>query len=383
MNLLAGLKLFCVSTLLTAVFPPLAHALDRTVLIGYAAPMSGVSAAAGPALVQAAEIAIDDLNLQAIHLKGDRLVFKLLVQDDRSDPRTGLLVAQYFVKSEVIGVIGHWNSGVGIPASRIYSEAGLVQIAQGTTAHSYTQQGFSTAYRIVPHDDVSASYTADYVTHEMKARRIAVIDDGTPFGGGFAKQFMDSAKAMQADIVSQFSISNHTSDFNAILRAIQENKPEVVVFGGVDIQGAQLVREMRRFNLDMPLIGASGTVAPQFLEQAGAAGNGTIVLEPGQPSYQGPQWQHFQKIYKSHLSGAMSSYAPFSYDAVQVFAEAIRKANSLDRQAIAVSMRQIRHNGLTGRIGFDAEGNLLNPVYTIFQMRNQQWVPLKTISSKN
>jgi len=66
-----------------------------------------------------------------------------------------------------------------------------------------------------------------------------------------------------------------------------------------------------------------------------------------------------------------------------VFAEAIRKANSLDRQAIAVSMRQIRHNGLTGRIGFDAEGNLLNPVYTIFQMRNQQWVPLKTISSKN
>jgi len=383
MNLLGGLKLLCLSTLLAIVFPPLAEALDRTVLIGYAAPLSGVSAAAGPALVQAAEIAIDDLNLQAIRLNGDRLIFKLLIQDDRSDPRTGLLVAQYFVKSEVIGVIGHWNSGVGIPASRIYSDAGLVQIAQGTTAHAYTQQGFSTTYRIVPHDDVGAAYTADYVIHQMKAKRIAVIDDETPFGHGFVKQFMDTAKASQGDIVNQFGISNHTSDFNTILRAIKESQPDVVIFGGVDIQAAQLVREMRRFDLDVPLVSVSGIVAPLFLEQAGPAGNGTIVLEPGQPSYQGPQWQHFQKVYKAHLSGEMSSYAPFSYDAVQVLAKAIRKANSLDRQAIAASMHQITHNGLTGRIAFDAEGNLRNPVYTIFQMKNLQWVPLKTISGKN
>src|SRR5450830_1889542 len=175
MKLLDSLKLLGLSAAL--LLAGAAAAADKTVLIGYAAPLSGASGSIGASLVQAAQIAVDDANRQAITVAGERLVFKLLIQDDRSDPRTGLLVADYFVKSEVIGVIGHWNSGVGIPASRIYSDAGLVQIAQGTTAHAYTQQGFSTTYRIVPHDDVGAAYTADYVIHQMKAKRIAVIDD--------------------------------------------------------------------------------------------------------------------------------------------------------------------------------------------------------------
>jgi len=356
---------------------------ERMVLIGYPVPLSGASSAIGQMLVQSAEIAIDDLNAQHMQLNGERLQFKLLIEDDRSDPRTGVLVAQYLVQSAVVGVIGHWNSGVGIAASRIYNAAGVVQIAASTSAHAYTQQGFTTAYRVVPQDDQNATATADYVVRQMKAKRIAVIDDQTPFGAGYARQFMTQINALKGNIVDQFSVSSSTSDFNAVLRVIAQDHPDAVFFGGLDTQGGQLARELRRFGIQAPLIGAGGTVGSQFLQIAGSAGEGTVALAPGRPSYQGQAWLHFQHAYQQRLNAPMHISAPFAYDAVALLAAAIRKANSLDRQAIAASMRQIRHNGITGKISFDANGNLANPVFTIFVVKNQQWQPLKTISGNN
>ena len=380
MKLLGFLKLLCFGA--AALLSVAATAEDRTVLIGYAAPLTGASGSIGASLVQAAEIAVEDANRQGLHINGDKLVFKLLVQDDRSDMRTGLLVADYLVKSGVVGVIGHWNSGVGIPASHIYNKADVVQIAQATTSHAYTQQSFPTAFRIVPHDDENAYYTAEYVVRQLKAQRIAVIDDQTPFGNGYARQFAQSVESFRGNIVSQYGISSRTSDFNAVLKNIRQQNPDAVFFGGLDAQAGQLARELRRFGIEAPLIGVGGTVGPQFLKAAGEAGNGTIALEPGPASYKGAQWQQFDKAYKSRHGDDMGLYAPFSYDAVQVLVAAIRQANSLERHRIVAAMHQVRHNGLTGPVAFDEEGNLANPVFTIYQVRNQKWTPLKTIGGK-
>ncbi|WP_050478068.1 branched-chain amino acid ABC transporter substrate-binding protein [Herbaspirillum rhizosphaerae] len=380
MKLLDSLKLFGLGAAM--LLSSQAMAADRTVLIGYAAPLTGASGSIGASLVHAAEIAVDDANRQAIHIDGDKLVFKLLTQDDRSDPRTGLLVAEYFVKSGVVGVIGHWNSGVGIPASLIYKNADIVQIAQATTAHAYTEQSFPTTFRIVPHDDEGAGYTAEYVVRQMKSQRIAIIDDQTPFGAGYAKHFAQMVTSLKGNIVSQFGVSSRTSDFNAVLRNVQKQNPDVVFFGGLDAQAGQLAKELKRFDINAPLVSVGGTVGAQYLKIAGEAGNGTVALEPGQPSYKGAPWQQFEKTYKSRFGGEMGLYAPFSYDAVQVLVAAIRQANSLDRQRIIAAMHQVRHNGLTGTIAFDAEGNLANPVFTIFQVKDQKWVPLKVIGGK-
>jgi branched-chain amino acid transport system substrate-binding protein len=373
---------FFLAALLSLGLPQLARAVDRTLLVGYAAPLTGASGSIGKSLIQAAELAIEDVNRQEIKVDGDRLVFRLLPQDDRSDPRTGLLVADYFVKSDVVGVIGHWNSGVSIPASRIYKDAGIVQIAQASTAHAYTEQGFATAFRIVPHDDEGASYSAQYVVQQMKAGRIAVIHDQTPFGFGYAQRFVQTVQALKGNVVSQFGVSSHTSDFNEVLRAIKQSNPDVVFFGGLDAQAGQLVRELRRFGIVAPLVGVGGTVGPQFLNIAEAAGNGTIALEPGYPAYQGAPWKQFDTAYRRRFGTEMGLYAPFSYDAIEVLAAAIKQARSLDRGKIVAAMHRIRHNGLTGAIAFDADGNLRNPVFTIFQVKDQKWVPLKTIGSK-
>jgi len=383
MKWLVSMKWLYLTALLSASFPMAVMAAERTVLIGYAAPLSGASGSVGTSLVQAAELAVEDINRQDIQIDGEHLRFQLLTQNDRSDPRTGLLVADYFVKSNVVGVIGHWNSGVGIPASRIYKDAGIVQIAQATTSHAYTQQGFATAFRIVPHDDEGARYTAQYVVRQMKGKRIAVLDDQTLFGAGYADQFAQTVRELKGELVNRQSISSHTSDFNAVLRALKQADPDLVFFGGLDAQAAQLVRELRRFDISAPLVGAGGTVGQRYLQLAGTAGEGTVALEPGYPAHQGAQWQQFEKNYKSRFGDDMGLYAPFSYDAIEVLAAAIKQARSLERGKILAAMHRIRHNGLTGQISFDAEGNLINPVFTVFQVKNQKWLPLKTIGGKS
>lgn len=280
------------------LFATFSHAADKTVLIGLAAPMSGLSGSTGLSLQRAAEIAIRDLNVQNLRIGGDRIVFKLLPQDDRADPRAGELIADYFVKSKVAAVVGHWNSGVGIPASKIYNAAGIPQVAPAVTSHAYTQQGFATTFRIVGHDDDGARYTAEYVMRDLKARRIVIIDDRTPFGAGYAEQFDKAIGELKGNVAGHFSIGSKTSDFNEVLRQTKALDPDVIMFGGLDAQAGELVREIKRLEVPGRLVGIGGVVGQTFLKLAGTAGEGTTVLEPGLPSYKNAQWTHFQKSWK-------------------------------------------------------------------------------------
>lgn len=358
-----------------------AHA-ERVITIGLAAPLSGPSGSTGVSLERAAQLAIDDLNAGRPVINGEPVRFALLAQDDRADPRTGELVADYFVKSRVSAVVGHWNSGVGIPASRIYAAAGIVQVAPAVTSPAYTQQGYASAFRIVPHDGEGARHIAHYVVREMKAGSVVVIDDRTPFGAGYAADFAGNVVAQGGKIAARFSLSSKSSDFNGILRTVRSLKPDAVLFAGLDAQAAQLVNEMRRLQISAPLVGIGGVVGPTFVRLAGSAGEGTVVLEPGPPSYRGPQWTHFEHAWKTRYPDPIYLYAPFAYDAVRVIAAAMRQANATDGAPLANELHRIRYRGVTGHIAFDRDGNLRDPVFTLYGVKGGQWQVIKTIDER-
>ncbi|ONN65954.1 branched chain amino acid ABC transporter substrate-binding protein [Herbaspirillum sp. VT-16-41] len=360
-----------------------AAATPRTVLIGLAAPMSGPSGSTGISLERAAQLAVEDINNGKPVIGGEPVLFKLLPQDDRADPRTGELVAQYFVKTGVAAVVGHWNSGVGIPASRIYAAAGIAHVAPAVTAPDYTRQGYASAFRIVPHDGDGARHTAQYVMHDLKARSIAVIDDSTLFGATYAQEFVNAVTAQQGRVAGRYQVSSKTSDFNSILRSIRASDPDVVFFAGLDAQAAQLVQDLRRLQIRARLVGIGGLVGPTFLRLAGVAGEETSVVEPGLPSYKGPQWSHFESAWKARYKDDIYLYAPFAYDAVRVIAAAMREADSLAPAKVTAELHRIRYRGITGQIAFDAEGNLRDPVFTLYQVHQGRWRVIRSMGDRN
>jgi len=193
---------------------------DQTVLIGLAGPLTGPSARIGKDLENGAQLAIDAANAKHPKINGEAVTFKLLSEDDQSDPRTAVTVAQRLVDEGVVGVVGHWNTGTSIPAARVYHDAGIAQVAPVATGHAYTQQGFDTSFRIMGHDDDGGQVAGDYALNTLKARRIAVIDDRTAFGQGLADQFVKSIEAGGAKVVSREYVDDKTIDFSAVLTNI-------------------------------------------------------------------------------------------------------------------------------------------------------------------
>ena len=125
---------------------------EVVVKLGHVAPMTGPQAHLGKDNENGARLAIEELNAKGMEIGGAKVKFELLAEDDAADPKQGAIVAQKLVDAKVNGVIGHLNSGTTIPASKLYSDAGIPQISGSATNPKYTQQGFKTAFRVMAND---------------------------------------------------------------------------------------------------------------------------------------------------------------------------------------------------------------------------------------
>lgn len=348
---------------------------DDTVLIGLAGPLTGPSARIGKDLENGARLAIADANAQKPTLNGKPVTFKLVSEDDQSDPRTAVAVAQRLVDEGVAGVVGHWNTGTSIPAARIYHDAGIAQVAPVATGHGYTQQGFDTSFRVMGHDDDGGNYAGQYAVKTLKAKRIAVIDDRTAFGQGLADEFIKSLQAQGVQPVTREYVDDKTVDFSAVLTTVRSKNADLIFFGGVDSQAAPLARKLKQLGMNAQLMGAGGFVSQTFLMLAQREGEGVVALEPGLPLEQMPGGKAFEQAYRDRYHTHIELHAPFAYDATRVLIAAIEQADSANPADYLPKLRAIHYQGVTGDIAFDAQGNLQQPSFTLYRVVDGKWQP--------
>lgn len=346
-----------------------------TVLIGLAGPLTGPSARIGKDLENGAQLAIADANAQKPTLNGKPVTFKLVSEDDQSDPRTAVAVAQRLVDEGVAGVVGHWNTGTSIPAARIYHDTGIAQVAPVATGHGYTQQGFDTSFRVMGHDDDGGNYAGQYAVKTLKAKRIAVIDDRTAFGQGLADEFIKSLQAQGVQPVAREYVDDKTVDFSAVLTTVRSKNADLIFFGGVDSQAAPLARKLKQLGMNAQLMGAGGFVSQTFLTLAQQEGEGVVALEPGLPLEQMPGGKAFEQAYRDRYHTHIELHAPFAYDATRVLIAAIEQAGSANPADYLPKLRAIHYQGVTGDIAFDAQGNLQQPSFTLYRVVDGKWQP--------
>src|SRR5437867_6047084 len=162
---------------------------EVVVKIGHVGPTTGPQAHLGKDNENGARLAIEDANAKGITIDGKKVKFELLAEDDQADPKQGTTVAQKLVDAKVAGVVGHLNSGTSIPASKIYSDAGIPQISPSATNPKLTLQGFKTTFRFMANDVQQGSVIGKEAVKELKGKNIAVIDDRTAYVQGVADEF--------------------------------------------------------------------------------------------------------------------------------------------------------------------------------------------------
>ena len=235
-----------------------AYAQDMVVKIGHVAPTSGGQAHLGKDNENGARMAIEELNAKGTTIGGKKVKFELVAEDDAADPKQGTAVANKLVDAKVNGVIGHLNSSTSIPASKIYSDAGIPQISPSSTNPKLTRQGFKTTFRVVADDVHLGGTLGRYAVKELKGKSVAVIDDRSAYGQGVAEEAMKGIKSAGGTVVGQQYTSDKATDFTAILTAIKAKNPDVIFYGGMDSQAGPMLRQMQQLGIKAKFVGGDG-----------------------------------------------------------------------------------------------------------------------------
>lgn len=345
-----------------------AHA-QQVVRIGHVGPVSGPNSHLGKDNENAARMAVDELNSKGFAINGQRVTLQLLAEDDASDPKQGTAVAQKLVDAKVNGVVGHLNSGTSVPASRIYHNAGLVQISPATTATLFTRQKFPGVFRVVANDAKLGGALGKYAVETLKVKSIAVIDDRTTYGQGVAAEFARGAKGPGVKIVDKQFTTASATDFTAILTAIRAKKPDLVFFGGMDAVAGPMLKQMRALGIEARFMGGDGMCTEALGRLAGPAlGEGKVVCAEagGVKGAQEQKMADFRARFKQKTGIEVQLYAPYVYDAVMVMASAMQNAKSADPARYLPELKKIKYEGVTGTIQFDPAGDILNGALTLY-----------------
>ncbi|HDS1744043.1 branched-chain amino acid ABC transporter substrate-binding protein [Pseudomonas putida] len=355
-----------------------AHAGEvKTVRIGFAGPLTGPSAHQGQDVEHGIQIAVEEANQQQLKI-GDKVAqFKLVSEDDVADPRTGTAVAQRLVDSKVAVVIGHYNSGTSIPASKIYAAAGIPQISPSATNPTLTQQGIPSVFRVVNDDATLGRYAGNYLVSKLEAKRIAIIDDRTAYGQGLADEVTKAVKAAGGNVVVREYTNDKSTDFNAILTTAKAQKADAVFFAALDYQAAPMAKQMKNLGLKARFMNIGNLPNDSFKQMAGSAAEGTYAWNYGTPLLEMPKGAAFEQKLKDKFGVGVVQSSPAAYDATWAAINAMVKAGSDDPKVYLPVLKNQSYEGVTGTIAFDDQGNLKSPAATVFQFADGGW---KTLS---
>ncbi|HZE91037.1 MAG TPA: branched-chain amino acid ABC transporter substrate-binding protein [Rhizobacter sp.] len=340
------------------------------VKIGHVGPTSGGIAHLGKDNEMGAKMAIDELNAKGVMIGGKKVTFELLAEDDAGDPKQGTAVAQKLVDSKVNGVIGHLNSGTTIPASKLYSDAGIPQISPSATNPKYTRQGFKTAFRVVADDVHLGGTLGKYSIAELKGKSIAVIDDRTAYGQGVAEEFEKGVTASGGKVAARQFTTDKATDFTSILTAVKAAKPDVVFYGGMDAVAGPMIRQMKQLGIKAKFMGGDGICTAELPKLSGGAmADGQVVCAEagGVEGEQKVAMEEFKTKFKAKFNTDVQIYAPYVYDAVNVMVAAMVKAGSADPAKYLPELAKTDgYKGVTGVISFDEKGDVKNGALTLY-----------------
>ena len=347
--------------------------------IGHVAPLTGGIAHLGKDNENGARLAVDEANEAKLKIDGKEAKFVLLAEDDQADPKVGTTVAQKLADAKVAGVVGHLNSGTSIPASSIYSQAGIPVISGSATNPKLTEQGFKTQFRVVGRDDQQGPAIASYLAATRKPKLVAVIDDATAYGEGIANEVEKTLKASGVKVLARERGTDKTTDWKAVLTKVKGRRPDAIFYGGMDATGGPLVKQGRELGIKAVFAFGDGACTDEMAKLAGDAAEGLLCSQAGIPAEAADK--KFLDAYKKKFNADPILYAPFTYDAANLLIEAMKKANSADPAKYLPELAKSDFTGVTGRIVFDEKGDRKDAEMTIFTLKSGKITPIAVIKS--
>ena len=334
------------------------------VIVGVGAPITGPNAAFGAQILKGAEQAAADINA-AGGINGEQI--QIVVGDDVSDPKQGVSVANKFVTDGVKFVVGHFNSGVSIPASEVYAENGILEITPAATNPVFTERDLWNTFRTCGRDDQQGTIAGAYLAEKFKDAKIAVIHDKTPYGQGLADETKKAMNAAGLTEVVREGVNVGDKDFSALIAKMKEAGVTVIYWGGLHTEAGLIIRQAKDQGLQATLVSGDGIVSNELASIAGDAVEGTLNTFGPDPTLRPENKDLVEKFKAAGFNP--EAYTLYSYAAMQTIAGAAKAAGSTDPQAVAEAMKKGSFPTVLGEISFDEKGDPKLPGYVMYEWK--------------
>ncbi|BCH29552.1 branched chain amino acid ABC transporter substrate-binding protein [Mesorhizobium sp. L-8-10] len=335
------------------------------IMVGVAGPITGPNAAFGAQLQKGAEQAAADINA-AGGINGEQI--KVVIGDDVSDPKQGISVANKFVADGVKFVVGHFNSGVSIPASEVYAENGIFQITPASTNPTFTERGLWNTFRTCGRDDQQGAVAGAYLAENFKDAKVAVIHDKTPYGQGLADETKKALNGAGVTEAMYEGINIGDKDFSALIAKMKEAGVSVVYYGGLHTEAGLMMRQLADQGLKATFMSGDGIVSNELASIAGDAVNGTLMTFAPDPRKNPAAKEIVEKFRAAGFEP--EAYTLYAYAALQVIAEGAKAAGDTDPQTVAEAIKaKGPFKTAIGELGFDAKGDITRPDYVMYEWK--------------
>src|ERR1700676_2444386 len=327
------------------------------VKFGVGGPITGANAATGAQMKNGVDQAAPDINAA-----GGILGQKIAVEygDDVSDPKQGVSVANKFAGDGVKFVIGHYNSGVTMPASEVYQENGILEITPSATNPKITERGMWNIFRTCGRDDQQGAVAGAYIVEKFKGKKIAIVHDKTTYGQGLAEETKKVLNAKGVKEVLFEGINLGDKDFSALISKIKASGADLVYWGGLQTEGGLIVRQMRDQGVKAPLMGGDGITDDEFASVGGPGVEGTLMTFPPDPRNRAESKAIVDKFRAAKFEP--QAYTLYAYAGVQIIKEAAEAAKSLDPKKVAEKMHSgMKFKTAIGELSYDKRGDITRP----------------------
>ncbi|GAA5503482.1 leu/Ile/Val-binding protein homolog 3 [Deinococcus xinjiangensis] len=325
-------------------------------------PLSGSNSNLGLNIKNGAQLAVNEM--KADFAKAG-MTLSLVAYDDQADPATGTAAARRIAADKtILGVVGTLNSGVAIPASAALAPSHVVMVSPANTNEKVTDRGLKNMNRLCARDDAQGPAGGDFVIDNLKAKKVYVLNDKTPYGQGLSEQAEKEMKAKGATIVQSEGVAAEERDFTAIITKIQTLKPDAIYFGGLYGQVGPFAKQLRDKGINTPIVGGDGYDSDDLVKLAGTGASNIYFTTVAPPLDAVPAAKAAATSFQKTFGNDMQGFGVMGYDSAKVLLQGILSAYKLNgnkvptRTQVETAVRSGSFkNLLTGDVTFDKNGD--------------------------
>ncbi len=347
------------------------------IVVGYYGDLSGRTSNFGQSTKNGVEMAADEIN-KAGGING-RMI-KILSEDDEGRPEKAATVVTKLVDQDrVIALLGEVASGNSLAAAPKAQSSKVPMISPSSTNPAVTAVG-DYIFRVCFIDPFQGDVMAKFAANTLKAKTAAImLDFNSPYSRGLTEFFEASFTKLGGRIVNKQAYTQGDRDYKGQLTAIRSANPDVIYVPGYYGEVGVISKQAKQLDIKAPMLGGDGWDSTQLWDLGGDSLNGSFISNHYSVDDPSPAIQKFVSDYRARYGNVPDALAALGYDAMQVLADAIRRAGTTQepqlRDAIAATKG---FTGVTGNITIDAQRNAVKPA-VVLKLENKKYVYQETI----